>query len=88
MKGRVLYLVRFYLLTVAVFLAAKWIFMLCHFAEASFSFGDMLSVWWHGLSLDLSTALYFFIIPFFILRISFLGSAGFLPTVTSIEGFS
>ena len=66
MKGRVLYLVRFYLLTVAVFLVAKWIFMLCHFAEASFSFGDMLSVWWHGLSLDLSTALYFFIIPFLV----------------------
>ena len=26
----------------------------------------MLSVWWHGLSLDLSTALYFFIIPFLV----------------------
>ncbi len=64
MKSRVLFLLRFYLLTVAVFMVAKWGFMLCNHAEASFSFGDMMEVWWHGLSLDLSTALYFFALPF------------------------
>ena len=64
MKSRVLFLLRFYLLTVAVFMVAKWGFMLCNHAEASFSFGDMLEVWWYGLSLDLSTALYFFALPF------------------------
>ena len=40
--------------------------MLFNYTEASFVFGDMLSVWWYGLSLDLSTALYFFIVPFLV----------------------
>lgn len=66
MKRRLLYLLRFYLLTVLVFMAAKWVFMLCNHAEGTFSVGDMFGVLWHGLSLDLSTALYFLILPFLI----------------------
>ncbi|MBR1548324.1 MAG: LTA synthase family protein [Prevotella sp.] len=64
MKERVLYLVRFLLLTVLVFIAAKVVFMLCHAADHPFSIGDVFNVVAHGLSLDLSTALYFLSVPF------------------------
>lgn len=66
MKERLIYLIKFYLLTVLVFMAAKWAFMLCNHAEGSFGLGDMFAVLWHGLSLDLSTALYALILPFLI----------------------
>ena len=62
MNGRLTYLFRFFLLTVAIFIAAKWCFMLIHH-ENPFGFIDLLLVPYHGLSLDLSTALYFLIIP-------------------------
>lgn len=45
-------------------MTAKWAFILCNHTEASFSITDMFAVLWHGLTLDLSTALYFLIIPF------------------------
>ena len=64
MKKRLLYLLRFYLLTVVLFIAAKVVFMYCHLAQHPFVSGDVLEVVRHGLSLDLSTALYFLIIPF------------------------
>ena len=64
MKKRLLYLLRFYLLTVVLFIAAKVVFMYCHLAQHPFVAGDVLEVVRHGLSLDLSTALYFLIIPF------------------------
>jgi phosphoglycerol transferase MdoB-like AlkP superfamily enzyme len=64
MKERLLYLLRFYLVTVTLFILAKVAFMLVNHGEGDFSAGDMLSVVWHGLSLDLSTALYFLILPF------------------------
>ena len=70
MKKRLLYLIRFYLLTVLIFMAAKWAFMICNHAEGTFSVGDMFAVLWHGLSLDLSTALYFLILPFLITMVS------------------
>ena len=64
MKDRLLYLFRFYLLTVAIFLLAKVAFMLYNMGEESFSVGDVFQVFWHGLTLDLSTALYILILPF------------------------
>ena len=51
-------------------MAAKWTFMICNHAEGTFSVSDMFAVLWHGLSLDLSTALYFLILPFVITIIS------------------
>ena len=66
MKRRLLYLVKFYLLTVLIFMAAKWAFMLCNHTEGSFSVGDMFAVLWHGLTLDLSSALYFLALPFLV----------------------
>ena len=64
MKERILYLAKTYLLTVVIFMAAKMAFMLCNHAVSSFSVNDMCAVLWHGLTLDLSTALYFLIFPF------------------------
>ena len=64
MKDRLFYLFRFYLLTVAIFLVAKVVFMLCNLGEETFSVGDVFDVLRYGLTLDLSTALYFLILPF------------------------
>ena len=47
-----------------VFILAKLTFMLFCREGHSFSWGDMLQVVQHGQSLDLSTALYFLILPF------------------------
>ncbi|MBQ9646691.1 MAG: hypothetical protein IJV24_10135, partial [Prevotella sp.] len=59
------YLIRFYLLTVLLFVAAKVVFMLaCHEATPVLTIADMWQAVRHGLSLDLSTALYFLIVPF------------------------
>lgn len=69
MIQRLRYLLRFYLLTVLVFIIAKWVFMVCCH-EDSLSFADFLQVPYHGLSLDLSTALYFLVIPFVLTIIS------------------
>ena len=64
MKCRVSYLIKSYLWTVVVFILAKLTFMLFCREGHSFSWGDMLQVVQHGQSLDLSTALYFLILPF------------------------
>ena len=64
MKERLLYLIKYYLLTVVIFIAAKVGFMLMNGGDHPFATGDMTDVIWHGLSLDLSTALYVFAIPF------------------------
>ena len=64
MKNRLLYLAKTYLLTILLFVIAKVAFMLlCHEGH-DYTAGDMAEVLWHGLSLDLSTALYFIIVPF------------------------
>lgn len=64
MLQRVLYLIKTYLLTLVVFIVAKWVFMLCNIGSQTFSFIDMLQVTWHGLSLDMSMSLYLIIAPF------------------------
>ena len=70
MRQRLLYLIKVYLLTLILFIIAKVIFMLLNYSDHPFTAGDMISVICHGLSLDLSTALYFLILPFFITLIS------------------
>ena len=64
MKQRLQYLLNFYLLTVLIFVVAKVGFMLFNHEGHEFTVGDMWQVVWHGLSLDLSTALYFVSLPF------------------------
>ena len=66
MAARVFYLIKTYLLTVVVFIVAKLAFMLlCHHGHDC-SVGDIWDVITHGLTLDLSTSLYFLIFPFYL----------------------
>ena len=67
---RLLYLLRFYLTTVLVFLAAKVGFMLVCAGEHPLTAADAWQVISHGLTLDLSTALYFLILPFLLTAVS------------------
>ena len=46
-----------------VFIVAKVVFMLSNSGEHDFGVGDVCEVIWHGLPLDLSTALYILAIP-------------------------
>lgn len=67
---RLLYLLKIYILLVLTFMAAKVAFMLFNREGHDFSMGDVWDVLRHGLSLDLSTALYFLIIPFLVVIVS------------------
>ena len=68
MRGR--FLIRTYLWTVILFIAAKVVFMLCCHEGQDMVFADMWDVILHGLTLDLSTALYIFIVPFLLVTVS------------------
>ena len=70
MRCRVKFLTATYLWTVLVFIVAKVCFMLFFQEGHEFSFGDMWQVISHGLTLDLSTALYFLIVPFLVVMVS------------------
>ena len=64
MRQRLIYLMKVDMLTVVVFIAAKLVFMLFNYEGHAFGISDMWKVISHGLSLDLSTSLYFLILPF------------------------
>ena len=70
MIARFVFLLKTYVLTVLTFVAAKVGFMLYNHAGHDFSVGDVMDVITHGLSLDLSTALYFLIVPFLMVLVS------------------
>lgn len=73
-RNRAIFLIKAYLWTVAVFVIAKLGFMLYCRASAddlsTFTATDVWQVIRHGLSLDLSTALYFLIVPFLTAAVS------------------
>lgn len=64
MFQRTLLLTKTYALTVLFFLLAKVAFMVCNAEGHAFTASDVLGVLGHGLSLDLSTALYVLAVPF------------------------
>ena len=64
MRCRVSFLLRTYLVTVVIFIAAKIAFMLANADGHPFTAGDVFDVIAHGLTLDLSTALYVIALPF------------------------
>lgn len=64
MRERLVYLIKYYLLTVLFFIAAKVAFMVINGGEHPFTGSDMSEVIWHGMSLDLSMALYIIAVPF------------------------
>ena len=70
MRSRLLYLLKVYGVTVLLFIVAKVAFVLCNGAGHGVTLSDMLAIIGHGLSLDLSTALYFIIVPFLICMVS------------------
>ena len=70
MKQRFLFLLRTYGLTVLLFLLAKVVFMLCNTSGHDVSASDYVDVLRHGLSLDLSTALYFLAVPLLVSLVS------------------
>ena len=70
MKQRSLFLIRFYLLTLIIFLVAKVAFMIANITDHSFTAIDVANVIWHGLSLDLSTSIYFLLLPFLVIMVS------------------
>ena len=70
MRQRFLFLLRTYGLTVLLFLLAKVVFMLCNASGHDVSASDYFDVLRHGLSLDLSTALYFLIVPLLVSLVS------------------
>ena len=67
---RALYLLKTYLWTVVVFIIAKVAFMYYNQEGHDYSWNDLCDVVRHGLSLDLSTALYFIIFPFLVVLVS------------------
>ena len=67
MKRKLLFLLWTYVWTVVVFIAGKVSFMLYCRPQHPFSAGDVIDVIAHGLSLDLSTALYILIVPYLLI---------------------
>ena len=84
MKCRVSFLLKTYLWTVVLFIIAKVIFMLsCHTGH-EFAFSDMWDVIRHGLTLDLSMALYIIILPFLLTIVSIWHTSQWISTVLHI----
>ena len=70
MREKVLFLIKTYLWTVLVFIIAKLSFMFFCREGHVFSSSDIWLVITHGLTLDLSTSLYFLIMPFLVTMVS------------------
>jgi len=84
MRQRLIYLIKVYMLTVAIFIAAKLVFMLVNHEGHAFDISDVMAVITHGLSLDLSTSLYFLILPFLITLVSLWWDERLLHTILRI----
>ena len=84
MKARVLFLIKVWLWTMVVFAIAKIGFMHYCREEHPFSMTDVWDVLHHGLTLDLSTALYFLIIPFLLTIISIWHTGKWLSKVSTV----
>ena len=84
MRQRLIYLMKVFMLTVVIFIAAKLVFMLVNYEGHAFDFGDVMAVITHGLSLDLSTSLYFLILPVLITLVSLWWDERLLHTILRI----
>ena len=73
-----------FMLTVVIFIAAKLVFMLVNYEGHAFGVSDVVAVIAHGLSLDLSTSLYFLILPFLITLVSLWWDERLLHTILRI----
>ena len=84
MRCRVSFLLRTYLWTVLVFVTAKVVFMLSCQEGHALTVDDMWQVIAHGLTLDLSTALYFLALPFILTIISLWHTGRWIGTVLRV----
>ena len=83
MKERLFFLAKFYAVTVAAFLIGKLAFMFYNGTELTV--GDMAAVLTHGLSLDLSTALYVLSVPLLVMMATiFTGSHRIVRSVLTV----
>ena len=71
MRQRAFYLLKLFLVTLCIFVVAKIFFMLFNHSCHEFSLADVLLVIQHGSSLDFSTSLYLFTVPFLLVIFSF-----------------
>ena len=81
MRQRLIYLMKVFMLTVVIFIAAKLVFMLVNYEGHAFGVSDVVAVIAHGMSLDLSTSLYFLILPFLITLVSLWWDERLLHTI-------
>ena len=70
MLQRILYIIKVYVVFVLAFVLAKPAFMIYQTNAQPFIFRDVWQVIRHGLSLDLSTALYFILLPYLVVIVS------------------
>ena len=84
MRQRLIYLMKVFMLTMVIFIAAKLVFMLVNYEGHAFGVSDVVAVIAHGLSLDLSTSLYFLILPFLITLVSLWWDERLLHTILRI----
>ena len=70
MLQRILYIIKVYVVFVLAFVLAKPAFMVYQTNAQPFTLGDVWQVIRHGLSLDLSTALYFILLPYLVVIVS------------------
>ena len=84
MRCRVSFLLRTYLWTVLVFVTAKVVFMLSCQEGHALTIDDMGQVIAHGLTLDLSTALYFLALPFLLTIVSLWHTGRWIGTVLRV----
>lgn len=77
-------MIRYFLTTVMIFVAAKIVFMVACNGNSTVSIADGWNVICHGLSLDLSTALYFIILPFLLSAVSIFWSGRTLTVILRV----
>lgn len=70
MKKRAFFLLKLYLTLVVIFIIAKLFFMDYNHAGHNFGGGDVFRVIAHGLTLDLSTSIYFCLLPYILVVVS------------------
>ncbi|MCF8381746.1 MAG: sulfatase-like hydrolase/transferase [Bacteroidales bacterium] len=64
MKTRILFILKYFVFWLLLFVLQKFLFMAFNWAESSqLNAGEWLSVIWHGLRLDMSAATYLLLIP-------------------------
>lgn len=68
--SRILYLLRLWLSLLLLFALGKMVFLMCNADVSPFGCADAWQVWWHGLTMDISTAGYVTALPLLLALVS------------------